>query len=233
MRGYKTSNGTEIIRVIGGRSNVFLVQGKNSNILIDSGPAFMAEKLKTNLGLLGITEIGLLILTHSHFDHTGNANLIRETFGASTMIHSSERQHLEAGIGPPPMGTNWFSSLLINTFKAALSKYTRFTPCMADIIPRNFHDLKEYGLDCYIVHTPGHTSGSLSVVIDNEVAITGDTMFGIFRNSVFPPFANDVPELLRSWKKLLYTGCSLFLPSHGKEKTREDLEACLAKKVIL
>ena len=84
-----------------------------------------------------------------------------------------------------------------------------------------------------IMHTPGHTSGSVSVIIDDEIALVGDTMFGIFRSSVFPPFADNIPELIRSWKSLLETECSLFLPSHGREKTREELNTCLNEKKIV
>ena len=48
--------------------------------------------------------------------------------------------------------------------------------------------LNEFGIDAYIIHTPGHSPGSLSVVVDDEVALVGDTVFGVFRGSVFPPF---------------------------------------------
>jgi hydroxyacylglutathione hydrolase len=53
-------------------------------------------------------------------------------------------------------------------------------------------DLKDYGFNAYIIHTPGHTIGSMTVVIDDEIAIVGDSMFGIFKWSVLPPYANDV-----------------------------------------
>jgi len=45
-------------------------------------------------------------------------------------------------------------------------------------------------------------------------------MFGVFRYSVFPPFAVDERQLLKSWGKLLDTKCTLFLPSHGTENPR-------------
>jgi glyoxylase-like metal-dependent hydrolase (beta-lactamase superfamily II) len=52
----------------------------------------------------------------------------------------------------------------------------------------------------------------------------GDAMFGVFWWSVFPPFADDVPIMIRSWGKLLNTGSKLFLPGHGTENSRELLE---------
>jgi Zn-dependent hydrolases, including glyoxylases len=75
-----------------------------------------------------------------------------------------------------------------------------------------------------VISTPGHSIGSISVIVDNEVAIVGDALFGIFSNSVFPPFADDVKTLIDSWGKLLKTNCTLFLPAHGRPITRELLE---------
>jgi glyoxylase-like metal-dependent hydrolase (beta-lactamase superfamily II) len=73
------------------------------------------------------------------------------------------------------------------------------------------------------MHTPGHSPGEMAVVIDDEVAFTGDSVIGTIPGSPFPPFADDVEELMRTWKKLLDTGCHTFLPGHGKAVTREEL----------
>lgn len=78
------------------------------------------------------------------------------------------------------------------------------------------------------IPTPGHTCGSVSLIVDGEIAVVGDAMVG--RRSIFPPFADDVPELVRSWQKLLDTGCGLFLPAHGRAKGRETLESSYHKQ---
>jgi hydroxyacylglutathione hydrolase len=82
------------------------------------------------------------------------------------------------------------------------------------------------------MNTPGHTTGSMSVIVDDEVALVGDTMFGVFKRSVFPPFADDVSEMIKSWGKLLNSNCKFFLPSHGREKSREQLMTVYNKKTI-
>ncbi|MDT8393214.1 MAG: hypothetical protein RQ761_05190 [Bacteroidales bacterium] len=68
------------------------------------------------------------------------------------------------------------------------------------------------------------TADSLSVIVDNEIAIVGDALFGISRRSVMPPFANDRALMVKSWHKLLETGCNIFLPGHGSEVDRILLE---------
>jgi glyoxylase-like metal-dependent hydrolase (beta-lactamase superfamily II) len=64
----------------------------------------------------------------------------------------------------------------------------------------------------------------MSVVLDDEIALVGDTMVNAGPWSVFPPFADDVGLLLDSWRRLLETGCRLFLPGHGTAIGRPLLE---------
>ncbi len=69
----------------------------------------------------------------------------------------------------------------------------------------------------------------MSIVVDHELAIVGDAMFGVFGNSVYPPFADNPEIMIDSWGKLLSTGCSSFLPGHGNEISRELLEKQYSK----
>ena len=75
-----------------------------------------------------------------------------------------------------------------------------------------------------MIHTPGHTAGSMSLIIDDELAVVGDTMFGVFRWSVFPPFAEDEKLMIKSWGRLLETKCSEFIPSHGTANSRLSVQ---------
>jgi hydroxyacylglutathione hydrolase len=49
-------------------------------------------------------------------------------------------------------------------------------------------------------------------------------MLGVFKKSVFPPFADNVNEMINSWGRLLETNCRLFLPGHGYEIKRKLLQ---------
>jgi glyoxylase-like metal-dependent hydrolase (beta-lactamase superfamily II) len=80
-----------------------------------------------------------------------------------------------------------------------------------------------------LMHTPGHTKGCLSVIVDNELAIVGDAMFGVFPGSIFPPYGNDVRQMVESWEKLLETSCRLFIPAHGSANKR-DRSKCYSRR---
>ena len=107
--------------------------------------------------------------------------------------------------------------------KKMQSRY-EYDPADPDIYVDEKYDLKPLKLNAHIIHTPGHSKGSMSIVIDNEIALVGDAMFGVFGKSIYPPFADNPEILIESWGKLLDTGCSSFLPGHGKEISRELVE---------
>jgi hydroxyacylglutathione hydrolase len=224
MKIWSTSAGNKIYQILSGRSNVFLLTNNHTSILIDTSAGFMWQKLQNRLDRLHIKQIDLLILTHSHFDHAANASMIKDKFKARVIIHRSETSYLTTGDNILPTGTNIFSKFLVRAFAKKFKSIARYHPCDYDLTFDESFDLKDFGFNAYILHTPGHTEGSSSIIIDNEIALVGDTMFGIFPRSVFPPFASDSDLLVKSWGKLLGTGCKIFIPSHGTANKRLIVE---------
>lgn len=220
----KTKNGLIINKVLSGRSNVYLITNGNENILIDTGIAFSRKRLLKRLGKLGAERIHYMVLTHSHFDHTGNARLIRDKFKPLTIIHKEETKFLQTGSFLYPDGTSFLPRLIIRTFARWFAGFIRFRPCTYDLAAEERFDFNFFGLNIYLLHTPGHTPGSVSVIVDDEIALVGDAMFGVFTGSIFPPYATDVSQMVKSWGKLLNTGCTLFLPSHGSANSRKLVE---------
>jgi hydroxyacylglutathione hydrolase len=223
MISLKTSSGISIIQILSGRSNVFLVSGDETNVLVDTSPASKRKDLFTALEKFGISHIEYLLLTHSHYDHCDNAAALKKKFGCKIMIHKAEESNLVTGKMSEPKGTNFFTRFIVTTFATIMRKRMRSVPCKPDIVIEDNYTFSESGLNARIIHTPGHSPGSVSLIADNETAIAGDTIFGVFRGKVFPPYAADADELVKSWKKLLDTGCALFLPSHGNLRSRQQL----------
>lgn len=223
MKTWVTKSGIRVIRILAGRSNVFLVSSGKTNIIIDTGISRSWKILQRNLLRMNITEVSYLILTHTHFDHTRNAARLKEMYGLKVMVHETEEGFLAKGNRNIPEGTTVISGFLVKNFARIFSKIIRYITCEPDIIIDQYYDLVPAGIKGYVLHTPGHTEGSVSIIIDDEIAIVGDTMFGVFPGSVFPPFADDVTAMIRSWGELLKTNCRLFLPSHGSADTRDLL----------
>jgi hydroxyacylglutathione hydrolase len=223
MISLETNSGISIIQILSGRSNVFLLSKEETNILVDTSPSSKRKKLFRALEKLRINHIEYLLLTHSHYDHCDNATALKEKFGCKIMIHKAEESNLVTGIMSEPKGTNFFTGFIVNCFAALMRKKMRSVPCNPDIVIEDNYNFSQAGLNARIIHTPGHSPGSVSLIVDNETAIAGDTIFGVFRKKVFPPYAADTDELLKSWKKLLDTGCAVFLPSHGYSRSWQQL----------
>lgn len=232
MKNWSTCSGYKITRVLSGRSNVFLLTNGVTNILVDSGPGFMWKTLQKRLNSLRIEKVDLLILTHSHFDHAANVARIKRNYNALVLIHDTEAKYLNSGDNILPAGTNLFTKFLVRTMSGWFRKFAEYEPCKVDLAIDDIFELSDYGFNAYIMHTPGHTPGSCSLVIDDEIALVGDTMFGVFPRNIFPPFANDQRRLIKSWEKLLATGCNLFIPSHGSANKRSLAEKDLYRRKL-
>ncbi len=226
-------SGYEIIHANGIFFNSYLIFNGEKFILVDSGRRYAWLRLKHNLKKLGVNDKNLeaLMLTHTHFDHAENAANIKEQFGARIIAHETEAGYLEAGDSPLPAGTVFYTKWLMKTFRTKAQPMFRYRPVACDIKVRDKFDLNPLGFNACILHVPGHTKGSVAIIVDNEVAFTGDNMVGVFDNSIMPPFGDDIPGIIRSWKTLLDTGCSLFVPNHGAPKKREILKRHYEKKI--
>ena len=218
MKKWVTCGGSTVYRIVSGSSNVFLVTNGTRMILIDTSVQSKYAKIKKALKLLKCRKIDLLILTHVHFDHVENAVLLKQEYQPKIVVHTKDASYLEAGKHPIPKGTNPLTKLLVDKLGKKISSLVSYDAVNADIIVEDEIDLNSYGINAHIISTPGHTSGSMSVIVDHEIAIVGDAMFGVFKNSVYPPFANDIKSMIESWGKLYDTGCKTFLPSHGSER---------------
>jgi glyoxylase-like metal-dependent hydrolase (beta-lactamase superfamily II) len=225
-----TTNNCTIYQILKGRSNSFLVNQENNYILIDTGRENSWKELTSKIDeLLGENELSCLILTHTHFDHAENANRLKKKYNCKIIIHESEADNLKQGDTPLPKGTNLATGFLVDVLGKKMQSRYKYEPADHDILVGEKIDLSVFGFNKYIIHTPGHSQGSMSIIIDDEIAIVGDTMFGMFGNSIFPPFADDTEIMIKSWKKLLETNCKLFLPGHGKGISRELLEKQYSK----
>ena len=227
MKSWKTKTGTLIYRILTGRCNCYLISMDNQFLLVDSGVKTGWKNLDRGLEKLGATHSSLmaLILTHCHFDHAENAAKLKQTHKTPIWVHRSEGDCLRNGENPVIQGSIPVTKLLIDILnRTQRLGRLNYAPADYDRLVDDRLDLDSFGFPGYILHTPGHTPGSMSVIIENEIALVGDTLFGIFKGSVFPPFADDPKLMVQSWKKLLDTGCTTFLPAHGSERDKEVLK---------
>ncbi len=230
MKSWQTRNGTTITRILLGRCNVFLLSTGSSRLLVDTGMKGEAGKLIKRLEQKG--KPAGVIMTHTHFDHAGNAGLLMEKYAPEFMVQETEKTFLESGDSPIPKGNAGWTRLLYRLGPYRVPHWFHVQGVKAAVSFSEKLDLNPMGFDGYIMHTPGHSAGSCSVIIGNEAALVGDTIGGL-PGAIFPPWADDGAEIIRSWEKLLQTGCNTFHPAHGFPVSRKQLERELSKRKYL
>lgn len=218
MKKWLTTGGCTIYQIIPGRSNSYLVLDGDNSVLVDTGPKGSMNALRGKLDdLLGGGDLSWLVLTHTHYDHAENAAMIKKHYNARIVIHKDEAEYLKQGCSPIPCGTNFITRLLVGVGRK-INRFSQYESVNPEILVDDKYHLTDHS---YLIHTPGHSEGSISLIVDEELALVGDAMFGVFSWSIFPPFADDVPAMINSWDTLIKTGCKTYLPGHGTENSIE------------
>ena len=211
---------TQIIPFQSSLNTCYILKEKGA-VLIDGAWPGEASAFSRRLSEVDIKpgEIQLIILTHGDFDHVGGAKEIQELTGAKIVMHQHDSLNLEEGIFHWPEGvTAWgrFSRAMMMPF---VKKKGKFPPAKVDLqLDEKGLSLNDYGIQGSIVFTPGHTYGSISVILE-----TGDAFVGcmaqnrapfVFRPKL-PIYAKDLDLLKESWVKLINMGARTIYPGHG------------------
>jgi len=209
---------TEIISFNLGVTSYHLIIGKEI-VMIDAGMPNKLQLFKKVLSRHKIdpARIKLIVLTHSHCDHCGSASEIRDLTGAKIAIHESERDCVEHDKVQIPKGVNFKGKITRPLIFSLKIPFPKFTP---DILLDNEpYSLSEFGIDGQIIHTPGHTIGSVSVILDSGEAFVGCMAHNGFPFRLkpgLPIYAQDINAIKENWKTLIDKGITFVYPGHGK-----------------
>ncbi|MGB5697431.1 MAG: MBL fold metallo-hydrolase [Polyangiales bacterium] len=134
---------------------------RGTAIVVDPGGE--APRILARLEALGLTCEGI-VHTHTHFDHIGATKDVQEATDAPTMIHEKDL-FLYEGV---QMQLDSFGA----PFRAPqLAEIDRFL-CDGDTVSAG-------ALEADVVHTPGHSPGSICLTVqgDRPILLAGDTLF--------------------------------------------------------
>ena len=178
--------------------NTYFIDGP-SRVLIDPGHLNLFGHVKAGLANLGVgvEDIGMVFCTHAHPDHIEAVRLLKKK-STQFAIHETEWQFVQG-------------------MKKQIMAAFGFDPDF--MTPESFlkeGDISINGLEFHVLHTPGHSPGSVSLYWPEQKALfTGDLVFkeGIGRTDL--PGGNG--ELLKkSIKRLADLEIEWVLPGHGE-----------------
>ncbi len=180
-------------------TNCYLISASPGAPLLVVDPAGDAREL---LATVGGREVGIIVLTHCHFDHLGAAEELVESSGAGIAVHRDD-----AGFITDPEGTG-----------GAMWGFEAVAPPASRILVDGDR-LSLPGLELSVLATPGHTPGSICIECPGHI-FTGDTLFaGSVGRTDFP--RGDSRALSASIRdKLAGLPDELVVhPGHGSEST--------------
>ncbi len=202
--------------------NSYLLKTETGYFLIDTGIMKKRDQLEKQLNEAGCKtgDLKLIIITHGHLDHVGNAAYLRDKYGAKIAIHSGDSKMVESG----DMFVDTKGGIVIRLVGVfmkilGLSNYEKFTP---DIYLEDLQDLSAYGMNAKVIHTSGHSGGSISVLTAEGDLFCGD----LFNNNGKPEKASLIqdPQLLdASVERLGALQIATVYPGHGKPFRMEQL----------
>jgi glyoxylase-like metal-dependent hydrolase (beta-lactamase superfamily II) len=150
-----------------------------------------------------------ILNTHAHFDHVGNCRELKEATGAQIWLHRADlpiyetaprQAELFAMYGVPPIRMTAVDQFVRDADGVAVGK-----------------------IGAHIIHTPGHTPGSLSIHVPGgakDTLFAGDTLFnGSIGRTDLP--GGDFQQILKSIKERLLTldDDTQVWPGHGPSTT--------------
>jgi glyoxylase-like metal-dependent hydrolase (beta-lactamase superfamily II) len=188
------------------------VGGGGHLTLIDTGMPGNAGRIMGFLKSIGKEQMESLtvILTHPDIDHSGSVAELKEKLGnVKVAIHEADAPRLTGGM--PLKEVRGFAGLL---FKA-ISPFMRFKPVNPDVLLKDGEQVD--GLS--VIHTPGHTQGSICLYSERLKAMfAGDALRTDKSGSPkLPPAAMtlSIVEAKNSIRKIASYEFELLLPGHG------------------
>lgn len=194
--------------------NCYPIEIDNNYILIDTGMPNQRSTIETKLRNAGchLGNLKLIILTHGDIDHCGNAAYFRQKFGSKIAMHYADLGMVEWGdMFWNRRKPNIFSEIIFSLW-FGLKESDRFKP---DLYLKDGDTLAEYGLDARILELPGHSKGSIGVLLANKNLFCGDLLGNIDKPKLWS-IIDDPSAANASVEKLKSLAIDTVYPGHGK-----------------
>jgi len=197
-------------------ANSYLVFTDAGAALVDTGMPGNEKRILEYLRGAGIDpkRLEYIILTHPDIDHSGSAAKLKSLTDAKVAIHEADAPRLagEKKLKEVKGATG--------VLFGVMSPFMRFTPLKPDVLLKDSDRI----LDCRVIHTPGHTEGSISLYREREAIFVGDALRTDSRGMPRLPSSSMTVNMVQakeSVRKISTYQYAVLLPGHGPPMTQD------------
>ena len=203
-------------------SNMYIVILDENALIIDPNENENAVKLLKESGVKDVT----IFLTHEHFDHISGVNFFRKQWECTVYANNRCKELVQ---DPNKNLSAFFMAMFIDKTdeerKKAQELFKDDYSCYADIGFDEEYSMVWNGLSVKLIETPGHSQGSICILVNNKYLFSGDSL--VDGNKVITRLPGgskrDYNEITRPFLESLPQDMVVF-PGHGTEGYLKDFE---------
>ena len=226
VRSYTRDNGVVIHHFPLSISNAWAIEAPDGLALIDFGTKDDADDVLACLAKIGkkASDVNVVVATHGHFDHSGSAKALKASIDAPFLLGGADIVFAKNGVSEPGPSLRIEGDLL----RPLLDVH--FPPWEPDVLVEGGERLDAFGIPAQIIGAPGHTAGSIAVVLDGGDAFVGDMVAGTDEGKLHLDdgsdeghmgradthlYSEDVGADAEHLDEILGLGARRFYPGHG------------------
>lgn len=170
-------------------SNSYLVIENNKAIVVDAPDIDIINVLRERK-----LNLEFIILTHEHVDHLWGLNEIRKEYPCKIISHEICGKAIQDCRENKARGYHTYYAL---KYKKPIPEkmMANYKCCGADLTFKDIYDMDWYGNKFHMVYAPGHSAGSILIVLNNMILFSGDNV--IQNQLAFTAFEGGDDEAMR------------------------------------
>ncbi len=202
-------------------SNCYLVSQNKIGFIVDAGPndsSIVQYLLDNDIKIINI------FCTHSHIDHVLFAMDLKELTGAKIALHSDDVNHYKYYTKERMEG--WIKSGELT--QDQMPYINKFIGIRYDTLLGGGEIFHISDMKIKIVYTPGHSKGSICLLVNGKYLFTGDTIYddNVGNTDIDSGNYDDIIKSIKE-KILPLDGSVIIFQGHGASKMLKDLKLIL------